>query len=189
MYRLTVLGLAVCLALTGCGGRTTLHSPTFSLTPLAQGNESELPEQWSTIIRLIEDTELDSTLKVSVRDGIKRFLADNPAYLMSGWELYYIKNLHTMTREGPGPEQPGRPIYWAVLTFQSPNQVRRAVFGIAVWPMEGAEFDYHKILYPCNDLADIIMSRIFGGPSWGDSLKNPILCRDRNGRLASTLLQ
>lgn len=180
MHRFALSILTVCMVLTACSG-----SGTSWLAPVASGSFDELPARWQAFARLIEQQVLDDTLNVTVRDGIERFLAQYPGYSLSEWQFYYIKNYHMMTRDGPGPEKPDRPIYWAVLTFEQAGTVRRAV--ISVEPSE--MFGSRPLVLACNDLADIIMSRIFGGPSYGDTLRNPIWCRDRNGTLASTLFR
>ncbi len=177
------------LALLGCATnnrpRTVLYTPTPAsterrvVTANARQETSSQPLLVSTdearqISAEVENLVLDSRRRLTVRDGIN-LVAQNTEKPFQGWDVYFVKNWAT---------DPNRKIYWAVAKFGAGNSALRAIISVETLA-SGTILPWG----PCNYLADMVMSRVFGGPSYGDDYLLGTRCTSQDGTLASKLVR
>ena len=138
----------------------------------------------SNIVRAVENWELDSQLKVTIRDGIDLVVSSNPGASFSGWDIYYVKDWSVRLNDGSLSTNPDRRLYWAVAKFSTASGMQVAIISV-----EGDSADKQIMPWsPCNDGADLVMSRVFGGPSYGTGEFSGTRCTSANGQHADVLI-
>ena len=138
----------------------------------------------SNIVRAVENWELDSQLKVTIRDGVDLVVSSNSGTSFSGWDVYYVKNWSVRLNDGSLSTNPDRRLYWAVAKFSTSSGTQTAIISV-----EGDSTDKQIMPWgPCNEEADIVMSRVFGGPSYGTGEFSGTRCTSANGQLADALI-
>lgn len=181
LFALAILTLAGCA--TNNRPRTVLHTPTpvsierrvVTATPRQQTpNQPRLvnTDEARQISAEVESLVLDSKRSLTVRDGIN-LVAQNTEKPFQGWDIYLVKDW---------PTDPNRKIYWAVAKFGTGNSALRAIISV-----ESLASGTILPWGPCNYLADMVMSRVFGGPSYGDDYLLDTRCTSQDGTHASRL--
>jgi hypothetical protein len=142
------------------------------------------PAEAARIVSAVESWELDSDLKVTVRDGLDLLVSNNAASFQ-GWDVYYVKPWAVRLNDGSMSTDPNRRLYWAVAKFGTGNGRKQAIINVE----SNAASTLIMPWGPCNEEADIVMSRIFGGPSYGSEEFTGTRCTLRDGTTAEAFVR
>jgi hypothetical protein len=180
MARLYVL-LILAVLLAACATPVPPASVSAALSPAPQSSANPVKVEGNVkqaLLLALQRWDLDTARQLTVATGVSSYLSANPGTELGGWEVYYNRD----TVAGSA----NRRLYWAVARFHGPQGPATAI--ISVEGLAGSTPIYMP-WEPCNDLADVIMSRIFGGPSYGTSTMHGSRCTTSDGRWVGDVIR